>query len=108
MNWLHYGLLAALSLTVVATLSAAGLILAIGLLIAPGAIAFLLVQRFSTMLWVSVLVCMTSMVLGIYASFWLDSAPAPTIILVLTIVFVFAFVRRQLEARRNSRQLQEA
>lgn len=107
-NWLHYGLLAALSLTVVATLSAAGLILAIGLLIAPGAIAFLLVQRFSTMLWVSVLICMISMVLGIYASFWLDSAPAPTIILILTIVFVFAFVRRQLETRRNSRHLQEA
>ena len=107
-NWLHYGLLAALSLTVVATLSAAGLILAIGLLIAPGAIAFLLVQRFSTMLWVSVLVCATSMMLGIYASFWLDSAPAPTIILILTIVFLLAFVRRQLETRRNARQLQEA
>ena len=48
---LHYGLLAALSLTIVATLKAAGLILAIGLLIAPGAIAFLVVRKFSTMLW---------------------------------------------------------
>ncbi len=47
-NWLHYGMLAALSLTIVATLSAAGLILAIGLLIAPGAIAFLLVRTFQT------------------------------------------------------------
>ena len=35
-NWLHYGLLAGISLAVVATLSATGLILAIGLLIAPG------------------------------------------------------------------------
>ncbi|WP_291737759.1 iron chelate uptake ABC transporter family permease subunit, partial [Leisingera sp. F5] len=57
---LHYGLLAALSLTIVATLSAAGLILAIGLLIAPGAIAFLVVRKFSTMLWVAVVVCMFS------------------------------------------------
>ncbi len=101
-NWLHYGLLAALSLTIVATLSAAGLILAIGLLIAPGAIAFLLVRKFSTMLWVSVLVCMVSMLLGTYASFFLDSAPAPTIILILTAVFVAAFVRRQIVARRMS------
>jgi len=77
-NWLHYGLLAAMSLTIVATLSAAGLILAIGLLIAPGAIAFLLVRTFSAMLWVSVLVCMASMLIGTYASFFLDSAPAPT------------------------------
>lgn len=99
---LHYGLLAALSLTIVATLSAAGLILAIGLLIAPGAIAFLLVRQFSTMLWVSVLVCMGSMVLGTYVSFHIDSAPAPTIILILTALFIWAFVRRQLLTRRAS------
>lgn len=101
-NLLHYGLLAALSLTIVATLSAAGLILAIGLLIAPGAIAFLLVRRFSTMLWVSVLVCMASMLAGTYASFFLDSASAPTIVLILTAVFIIAFVRRQILTRRNS------
>jgi manganese/iron transport system permease protein len=101
-NWLHYGLLAALSLTIVATLSAVGLILAIGLLIAPGAIAFLLVRKFSTMLWVSVVICMFSMLFGSYASFFLDSAPAPTIILVLTAIFLLAFVRRQIVTRRMS------
>lgn len=99
-GWLHYSLLAALSLTIVATLSAAGLILAIGLLIAPGAIAFLLVRTFSAMLWVSVIVCMVSMLLGTYASFFLDSAPAPTIILVLTAIFIVAFVRRQAITRQ--------
>ncbi|WP_299677374.1 metal ABC transporter permease [uncultured Roseobacter sp.] len=103
-NMLHYGLLAALSLTIVATLSAAGLILAIGLLIAPGAIAFLLVRKFSTMLWVSVLVCMSAMLLGTYASFFLDSAPAPTIVLILTAMFVAAFGRRQIQTRRMSRR----
>ncbi len=103
-NWLHYGLLAILSLTIVATLSAAGLILAIGLLIAPGAIAFLTVRKFSTMLWVSVVVCMSSMLLGTYASFFLDSAPAPTIILIMTTLFIIAFVRRQALTRRTSMQ----
>ena len=103
-TWLHYGLLAALSLTIVATLSAAGLILAIGLLIAPGAIAFLLVRKFSAMLWVSVVVCMVSMLLGTYVSFFLDSAPAPTIVLILTATFLVAFVRRQIIARRMSMQ----
>lgn len=101
-NWLHYGLLAVLSMTIVATLSAVGLILAIGLLIAPGAIAFLLVRRFSTMLWVSVVICMFSMLFGSYGSFFLDSAPAPTIILVLTAIFLLAFVRRQIITRRMS------
>ncbi len=101
-NWLHYGLLAALALTVVATLNAVGLILAIGLLIAPGATAFLLVRRFSAMLWVSVLICMGAMLLGTYASFFLDSAPAPTIVLILTLMFMLAFVRRQILTRRAS------
>ena len=101
---LHYGLLAALSLTIVATLSAAGLILAIGLLIAPGAIAFLVVRKFSTMLWVSVLVCMFSMLAGTYASFFLDSAPAPTIVLILTALFIIAFVRRLYLTRKTSMQ----
>lgn len=89
-NLLHYGLLTALSLTIVATLSSVGLVLAIGLLIAPGAIAFLLVRRLRDMLWVSVLVCLVAMLGGTYASFWLDSAPAPTVILLLTGLFLMA------------------
>jgi len=105
---LHYGLLAVLSLTIIATLSAAGLILAIGLLIAPGAIAFLLVPNFRTMLWLSVLVCAVSMLAGTYASFFLDSAPAPTIVLILTAIFILAFVRRQYLARRASMTVIEA
>lgn len=106
--WLHYGLLAALSLTIVATLAAAGLILAIGLLIAPGAIAFLLVRSFSVMLITAVAVCMASMLAGTYLSFFLDSAPAPTIVLILTAAFIAAFVRRLVLNRRASRRMIEA
>lgn len=99
---LHYGLLTILSLTIVATLSATGLILAVGLLIAPGAIAFLLVRSFGWMLAVAVLVCLVAMLSGVYLSFYLDSAPAPTIILILTALFIVAFIRRtsQMRARR--------
>ena len=104
---LHYGLLAAMSLTIVATLNATGLILAIGLLIAPGAIAFLLVRRFSQMLGVAVAICMASMLLGTYASFFLDSAPAPTIVLILTAAFICAFLRRQRQIRLRSMRLKK-
>ncbi|PIE13292.1 MAG: hypothetical protein CSA68_11910 [Rhodobacterales bacterium] len=99
---LHYGLLAILSLTIVATLSSTGLILAVGLLISPGAIAFLLVRSFSRMLVVSVVVCMASMLSGVYLSFHLDSAPAPTIVLILTALFIFAFVRKSRQVRAMS------
>ena len=90
--WLHYGLLAMLSLTIVATLAAVGIILTIGLLIAPGAIAFLLVRSFERMMWTATIVTLIAGVLGVYLSFWIDSAPAPTIILILTIIFIAAFV----------------
>ncbi|MDS9470000.1 metal ABC transporter permease [Paracoccus sp. MBLB3053] len=97
---LHYGLLTVLSLTIVATMTSTGLILAVGLLIAPGAIAFLLTRSFGRMLGLSVVICMGSMLAGVYASFFLDSAPAPTIILILTAVFLVAFTRRILQQRR--------
>lgn len=101
-GWLHYGLLALISLTIVATLSAVGIILSIGLLIAPGAIAFLLTQQFGRMLPIAVGVTMLSGVLGVYASFYLNSAPAPTIILILTVIFIAAFIRSNLATRRAS------
>ncbi|QIE42993.1 metal ABC transporter permease [Meridianimarinicoccus aquatilis] len=99
--WLHYGLLTALSATIVATLSSVGLILAIALLISPGAIAFLLTRRFERMLILAVAITFGANFLGTYASFYLDSAPAPTIVLVLTIAFCIAFARRLRGVRRE-------
>lgn len=96
---LHYGLLATLSLTVVAALKAVGIILSVALLIAPGAIAFLLVRTFSAMLAVAVLVALGAAFTGIYASFFIDSAPAPTIVLVMTGIFVVAFAITSRTAR---------
>jgi len=96
---LHYGLLTVLALTIVATLSSVGLILAIGLLIAPGAIAFLLARSFGAMLAIATAVCTLALVAGVWASFHLDSAPAPTVILILTGMFLLAFLRRVLVAR---------
>ncbi len=98
-RWLHYGMLAMISLTIVATLSAVGIILSIGLLIAPGAIAYLLTKRFDMMLVIAVCVTLVSGFLGVYVSFYIDSAPAPTIILILTAIFIVAFVRANQTAR---------
>ena len=91
---LHYGLLTMISLGVVATLAATGLILAIGLLIAPGAIAFLLTRRFAYMLWLAVGISVSAMIMGIYLSFFINSAPAPTVILILAFWFMMAFIYR--------------
>ncbi|WP_299363098.1 metal ABC transporter permease [uncultured Paracoccus sp.] len=99
-GWLHYGLLTALSVTIVATMVATGLILAVGLLIAPGAIGFLLARRFAHMMLIAVAACVSAMLSGVYASFFLDSAPAPTVILVLTAIFAAALARRGFRIRQ--------
>ncbi|MDO6782447.1 metal ABC transporter permease, partial [Marinovum sp. 1_MG-2023] len=72
-----------------------------GLLISPGAIAFLLTREFLHMLNVAVVVKLVAMLGGVYASVWLDSAPAPTNILRLTLAVVGAFVWRLWQRRRR-------
>lgn len=89
---LHYGLLAILSLTIVAALTAVGIVLVIALLVGPGAIAFLWSKRFAPMLLIATMVSVACSLVGIYASFFIDSAPAPTIVLLISAVFVITFV----------------
>lgn len=99
-RFLHYGLLAVISLAIVAALKAVGIILAISLLVAPGAIAFLLSRSFPRMMAIAVLVAVVAVLGGIYASFFIDSAPAPTIVLIMTAMFIVAFVSAQVRAHR--------
>ena len=105
---LHYGLLAVLSLTIVGALKAVGIVLAIALLIAPGAIAFLLTSRFERMLAVAAAVAVAASFLGVYLSFFLNSAPAPTIVLLMSIGFVAAFLTSRMRVARAERRLQPA
>ena len=71
------------------------------MLIAPGAIAFLLTSRFSAMLVLSVGDRgRRARSLGVYLSFFIDSAPAPTIVLMLSAAFIAAFAVTTLKAGR--------
>jgi len=65
------------------------------------AIAVLLTRRFSHALLVAVMVSLS----GVYLSFFIDSAPAPTIVVLFALVFIVAMVisgrkTRQLERQR--------
>ncbi|MFQ0814202.1 hypothetical protein AVM02_14385 [Brucella anthropi] len=100
---LHYGLLCLISLTIVGVLKAVGIILAIAMLIAPGVIAFLLTRKFGTMMLLAVAIAVTASFLGVYLSFFIDSAPAPTIVLLMTVMFLIAFIN----ASRCNARLEE-
>lgn len=100
---LHYGLLALIALTIVAALQAVGIILAVAILIAPGAIAYLLCRTLRGMLVCAAAVAATAAFLGVYLSFFIDSDPAATVVLVLAFGFVVAFARSTVRVERLER-----
>lgn len=91
-RFLHFGLLILLSLTIVSSLKAAGIILVIAMLIAPGAIGFLLTRSFDRMLMVAIAVSVFSCVAGTILSYHFDSATAPLIVVIQAALFVAALV----------------
>lgn len=102
---LHYGLLCMIALTIVATLKSVGIILSISLLIAPGAIAILMTRKFSHALLLAVVMSVITSFLGVYLSFFIDSAPAPTIVVLFSLLFVITFIYSTLRDRRLEKQL---
>lgn len=87
---LHYGLLSILALTIVGSLKAAGVILVIAMLIAPGITAFLISKRFEKMLVIAVLISVFSTVMGTLISYHLDASTSACIVILQATIFVFA------------------
>jgi manganese/iron transport system permease protein len=108
-EWLHYGLLALLSLTIVASLKAVGVILVVAMLVTPGATAYLITRRFERMLVVAAAVAMLSSVLGTLVSFHINGSTGPCIVLIQAGIFAVALLWDQLvRRRRGSRGLPAA
>jgi manganese/iron transport system permease protein len=102
---LHYGLLVLLSLTVVAALKVVGIILAVAMLVAPGAIAYLLTDRFERMLAIATAVAVGSCIAGTLVSYHIDGATGPCIVLIQAGIFILAFLfapKRGLLAMRGA------
>jgi manganese/iron transport system permease protein len=89
---LHYGLLVLLSLTIVASLKAVGIILVIAMLIAPGATAYLLTDSFERMLVIATSAATVSAALGTIVSFHIDGATGACIVLTQALLFILAFL----------------
>jgi manganese/iron transport system permease protein len=66
------------------------------MLVAPGATAYLLTRRFERMLMVAAGVAIGSSVLGTLASFHINGATGPCIVLIQAALFALALLRDQL------------
>jgi manganese transport system permease protein len=91
-DFLYYVLLTLLSLTIVVALQAVGIILVVAMLVTPGAIAYLLTDRFDRMIIYAVLSGVFSNVLGTYISYHFDASTGGCIVVLQTLLFVVAMI----------------
>ena len=98
-RFLHFGLLIMLSLTIVSALKAAGIILVIAMLIAPGAIGFLLTRSFDKMLIITILASTVSCLGGTILSYHLDASTAPLIVLIQAGFFILALIMNNIQIK---------
>jgi ABC-type Mn2+/Zn2+ transport system permease subunit len=87
---LYYLLLSLLAVTIVVSLKAVGIILVIAMLVTPGCVAYLLSDRFGTMLGIAVATAVGSSLTGVYVSFFLNASTGACIVLVQALVFLAA------------------
>ncbi len=81
-----------LSLTIVVSLQTVGVGLVSAMLVTPGAAAYLLTRRLSSMMIVAAIIGAVSSVVGLYLSFYLSVASGAAVVLVATSIFMLAFL----------------
>ncbi|QIK61833.1 metal ABC transporter permease [Leucobacter viscericola] len=105
-------LLGLLALTAVVALQAVGVVLVVAMLIIPGAMAYLLTDRFNRMLVIAPAISALCAVIGLYVSYYLDTATGGMIVLTQGVAFALVYffsprhgliVTRLLARRRRSR-----
>ena len=81
-----------LALTIVVSLQTVGVGLVAAMLVTPGAAAYLLTRRLSSMMIVAALIGAVSSVVGLYLSFYLSVASGAAVVLTATVIFLLAFL----------------
>ncbi|MDN6486471.1 MAG: metal ABC transporter permease [Ancrocorticia sp.] len=85
-------LLGLLALTAVIALQTVGVILIVAMLIIPGATAYLLTNKFSHMLIIAPSIAVVCALIGLYMSYYLDTASGAMIVLSQGLVFTLAYL----------------
>lgn len=89
---LHYGLMAAVSVTAVAAFDAVGPVLVVGFFVVPAAAAFLLTDRLGVMIALACAVGTLGAAIGVFAAARLDANTAGTVAAALGVLFALAFL----------------
>lgn len=88
----HYGLMAAVAATSVASFEAVGSVLVVAMLVAPGAAAQMLTDRLRTMVVLAMLIGIVDVLLGYLAAYWLNTSVAGAIAAAAGAVFLLCCI----------------
>lgn len=90
--FLNYLLLMLIAITIVVALQVVGIALMLAMLVTPAAAASLLTHRLIPMMIIAAVLGGLSGIIGLYASFYLNIASGPAVVLVATFMFLLAFL----------------
>jgi manganese/iron transport system permease protein len=96
---LDYLLLALIALTIVISLQSVGIILVVAMLVTPAATAQLISKSFGRLVAIAASIGVVCPIIGLYGSFWLNSASGATVVLVETALFFVVLAATVLAAR---------
>ena len=91
-NLLYFGLICAITLTIVASMQTVGVLLVMSLLVGPAITAYLLVKELDRMMIVGSIIGAFSSIAGMYVSYYLDLPSGAAIVLVIFTFFLLAFL----------------
>ena len=89
---LEYLFLGLIAMTIVISLQTVGIILVVAMLVTPAATAQLLTNRFSRLILVASAIGIVAPAIGLYISYWTNTASAALIVLVETAAFLLALL----------------
>ncbi|MEN9206916.1 MAG: metal ABC transporter permease [Gloeomargarita sp. GMQP_bins_44] len=93
-RWLHWGLLVAVTLTIIVSMQAVGVILVMALMVGPALVGYVLARDLWGMMAVGAGVGVLSSALGVYSSYYLNLPPGPLIVLGNTAILVLVVLGR--------------
>ena len=91
-NLLYFGLICAITLTIVASMQTVGVLLVMSLLVGPAITAYLLVKELSQMMLLGSIIGTSSSVIGMYCSYYFDLPSGAAIVMTIFTFFVLAFL----------------
>ena len=91
-NLLYFGLICAITFTIVASMQTVGVLLVMSLLVGPAITAYLLVKELSQMMFLGSIIGAVASVTGMYGSYYFDLPSGAAIVMVIFLFFLIALL----------------